>query len=252
MRLRPPSAVVDELECLLAQGIDHIHTCDSEFNLPGQHVLDVCAEIIRRGLGEKLHWYAYCAPLPFTREMARAMADAGCVGINFGADHGDAEMLRRLGRAYGPEDVVRATRLCHESGIVVMLDMLLGSPGETRESLLTAIECMQRAAPERVGISMGLRVYPGTLLEGQVAATEGAPGLSGGAEPAVPRFYLEPAVADFCFPLLDDLIGDDPRFLFFDPSKPKQNYNYNANQRLTDAIAEGYRGAYWDILRRLA
>jgi radical SAM superfamily enzyme YgiQ (UPF0313 family) len=252
MRVRPPAAVVDELECLLAQDIDHIHTCDSEFNLPGQHVLDICAEIVRRGLESKLRWYAYCAPVPFNEEMAQAMAAAGCVGINFGADHGVAEMLRRLGRAYGPEDVVRATRLCHESGIVVMLDMLLGSPGETRESLLTAIECMQRAAPERVGISMGLRVYPGTPLEGQVAAASGSPGLSGGDEPAEPRFYLEPAVADYCFSLLDNLIGDDPRFLFFDPSKPAQNYNYNANQRLTDAIAEGYRGAYWDILRRLA
>jgi radical SAM superfamily enzyme YgiQ (UPF0313 family) len=252
VRLRPPAAVVDELECLLAQDIDHIHTCDSEFNLPGQHVLDVCAEIVRRGLGEKLRWYAYCTPVPFTEEMAQSMRAAGCVGINFGADHGDAGMLRRLGRAYAPEDVVRATRLCHESGILVMLDLLLGSPGETRESLLAAIECMQHAAPERVGISMGVRVYPGTPLEGRVDATAGAPGMSGGAEPAVPRFYLEPAVADFCFSFLDDLIGDDPRFLFFDPSKPRQNYNYNANQRLVDAIAAGYRGAYWDILRRLA
>jgi hypothetical protein len=252
MRLRPPVAVADELECLLALGIDYLHTCDSEFNLPGRHVLDICDEISRRGLGDKLRWYAYCAPAPFTAEMARAMVDAGCVGINFGADHGEAEMLRRLGRAYGPEDVVRATRLCHEAGMVVMLDMLLGSPGETRESLRAAIECVQRAGPERVGISMGVRVYPGTALEAMVAGEVASPGLTGGLEPAAPRFFLEPAVADFCFPYLDALIGDDPRFLFFDPSKPEQNYNYNANQRLTDAIAEGYRGAYWDILRRLA
>lgn len=252
LRLRPPAEVADELECLLAQGIDHIHTCDSEFNLPGQHVLEICAEITRRGLGDKLRWYAYCAPVPFTSEMAQAMRAAGCVGINFGADHGDAVMLRRLGRTYAPEAVVHATRLCHESGMVVMLDMLLGSPGETRESLLTAIECVQRAGPERVGISMGLRVYPGTPLEGRIAAGPSACALLGGKEPAEPRFYLEPAVAPFCFSLLDDQIGDDRRFLFFDPSKPGQNYNYNANQRLTDAIAEGYRGAYWDILRRLA
>jgi hypothetical protein len=252
MRLRPPAAVADELECLLEQGVDHIHTCDSEFNLPAQHALKVCAEITQRGLGDKLRWYAYCAPVPFTEKMAQAMRAAGCAGINFGADHGDLKMLRRLGRNYTPEDVVRATRLCHEAGIVVMLDMLLGAPGESRESLLQAIECVQRAAPERVGISMGLRVYPGTPLEAQVATDASAPGLSGGPEPSQPRFYLEPAVASFCFSLLDDRIGDDPRFLFFDPSKPRQNYNYNANQRLADAIAEGYRGAYWDILRRLA
>jgi hypothetical protein len=51
--------------------------------------------------------------------------------------------------------------------------------------------------------------------------------------------------------LIDHAIGDDSRFLFFDPSRPAQNYNYNANRRLTEAISTGYRGAYWDILRRL-
>jgi hypothetical protein len=251
VRLRPPAAVADELECLLQQGIDHVHTCDAEFNLPAQHVLEVCAEMTRRGLGRRLRWYAYCTPAPFTRDMARAMASAGCVGINFGADHGDADMLRRLGRAYGPEDVVSVTRLCHEAGMVVMLDLLLGGPGESRASLRAAIECVRRAAPERAGISLGLRVYPGTPLDRQVAAAGEAPGLSGGPEPAAPRYYLEPAIADGCYALLDDLIGDDPRFLFLDPTKEQQNYSYNAHQRLTDAIAEGYRGAYWDILRRL-
>jgi radical SAM superfamily enzyme YgiQ (UPF0313 family) len=250
-RLRPPSAVVDELECLLGQGIDHIHTCDSEFNLPPAHALEICQEIVRRRLGDKLRWYAYCAPAPFTRELCEAMRAAGCVGINFGADHGDVGMLRRLGRAHAPEDVVRATQLCHEVGIAVMLDLLLGSPGETRQSLQQAIECMNQAAPDRVGISAGLRVYPGTTLAQCVAKSSSEPGLSGGPEPAQPRFYLEPAVAPFCFSLLDDLVGGDRRFLFFDPAKPERNYNYNANQRLSDAIAEGYRGAYWDILRRM-
>jgi hypothetical protein len=75
-------------------------------------------------------------------------------------------------------------------------------------------------------------------------------GLVGGDDPSVPLFFLEPAVAPFAFDLLDERIGDDPRFLFFDPSRPRQNYNYNANQRLVEAIQEGYRGAYWDILRR--
>ena len=73
----------------------------------------------------------------------------------------------------------------------------------------------------------------------------------GGADPYTPLFFLEPAIAPWCFSFLDDLIGDDSRFLFFDPSRPDKNYNYNANQRLVDAISEGYRGAYWDILRQL-
>ncbi len=250
-RTRSPQAVVDELERLLAQGIDHLHTCDSELNMPDWHALDVCREIARRGLGDKLRWYAYCTPTPFSRELSMAMRDAGCVGVNFGADHGDAEMLRRLGRPYKPEDIVQVTRWCQEAGMVVMLDLLLGSPGETRESLIETVELMDRAAPDRVGISLGVRVYPGTALARQVASEGREMGLVGGPDPSTPLFYLDPAVAPFCFSLLDDLVGDDARFLFFDPSRPDKNYNYNANQRLSDAIAAGYRGAYWDILRRL-
>jgi tryptophan 2-C-methyltransferase len=248
-RTRPPEAVVDELANLLALGIDHLHTCDSEFNLPEEHAMAICREIVRRGLGGRLRWYAYCAPAPFSGEVAWLMREAGCVGVNFGADHGDATMLRRLGRAFTPEDILAATRRCREAGMAVMLDLLLGAPGETREGITRTIELMQRAAPERVGISLGVRVYPGTRLAEQVMAG-GREGLIGGEDPAEPLFFLDPEVAPDAFGWVDDLVGDDRRFLFFDPSKPTQNYNYNANQRLVEAIAEGYRGAYWDILRR--
>jgi hypothetical protein len=76
-------------------------------------------------------------------------------------------------------------------------------------------------------------------------------GLYGGKHSLDPLFYLEPSVAPFITGLIDQLTDNDPRFLFFNPEKPDQNYNYNANELLVQAIHEGYRGAYWDILRRL-
>jgi hypothetical protein len=93
-------------------------------------------------------------------------------------------------------------------------------------------------------------VYPGTALAERVTRPEHRAGLVGGDDPSEPVFFLEPGIAPFVFDLLDELVGDDQRFLFFDPSRPERNYNYNANQRLVDAIRQGYRGAYWDILRR--
>ncbi|HQH12147.1 MAG TPA: hypothetical protein PLS31_06925, partial [Candidatus Sumerlaeota bacterium] len=65
-----------------------------------------------------------------------------------------------------------------------------------------------------------------------------------------PDFYIKPNVEQIIFPLLDELIGGDERFLFHDPSKAEKNYNYNANDVLVNAIRAGHRGAYWDILRR--
>jgi tryptophan 2-C-methyltransferase len=235
-RVRPPTAVADEIERLLEQGIDHLHTCDGEFNLPAWHALAVCHEMVRRGLGGRLRWYAYCTPASFSRELARAMRDAGCVGINFGADNGDAEMLRRLGRGFTPADILNAARWSREAGMAVMLDLLLGSPGETRESLVRTVELMRHSAADRIGVSVGARVYPGTELARRLGCKE--------------PVFLEPGIAPFVFELLDGLIGDDRRFLFFDPSHPDRNYNYNSNQRLVDAMGQEYRGAYWDILRR--
>ena len=251
-RVRPPGAVADELERLLEQGIDHIHTCDSEFNLPEAHAIEVCQEIIRRGIGPRLRWYAYCSPAPFSAELAKLMRRAGCVGVNFGADSGDEGMLRRLRCAHTPQDILSATRSCKEAGMVVMLDLLLGSPGETEESIVRTIDLTKRAGPDRVGICLGVRVYPRTELASLTAQEGLREGLVGGSDLLEPLFFLEPAIAPFVHGLLGELIGDDKRFLFFDSSTSDSNYNYNANQRLVDAIQQGYRGAYWDILRRCA
>jgi hypothetical protein len=36
-----------------------------------------------------------------------------------------------------------------------------------------------------------------------------------------------------------------------DRQDPDANYTYNDNEVLVNAIKQGYKGAYWDILRRL-
>ena len=269
IRTRPPRAVADELARLLDQGIDHLHTCDAEFNLPERHAAQICREFVRRGFGEKLRWYAYCSPAPFSRALAGQMRAAGCVGVNFGADSGDSEILKRLRRGFTPDDILNAARWSKEAGMAVMLDLLLGSPGESCESLTRTVELMKQAEPDHAGVSVGVRVYPGTEFASRPLA--GRPGASG-AEALLdyerqhgrssvteethgdftePLYYIEPDVAPFIFELLDALIGDDERFFFFDPSRPERNYNYNANQRLTEAIRNGHRGAYWDILGKV-
>jgi radical SAM superfamily enzyme YgiQ (UPF0313 family) len=242
VRVRPPQDVAGEMEKLLELGVDHLHTCDGEFNVPEWHALAVCREICRRGLGSRLSWYAYCSPAPFSRELARAMREAGCLGINFGADSGDAEMLRRLRRNFTPDEILNASAWSKSAGMAVMFDLLLGSPGESRQSLERTIELMKQADPAVVGVSVGVRVYPGTELARELDLED--------ACAAEPVFHLEPEVAHFIFQLLETSVAGDRRFLFLDPSKPGRNYNYNANQRLSEAIRNGARGAWWDILRR--
>jgi hypothetical protein len=96
-----------------------------------------------------------------------------------------------------------------------------------------------------VGVALGVRVYPGTELAETVKK-----GLKPGKEAADPLFFIEPSIDSTVSDLIEDLVGNDERFFLFNPKQPEKNYNYNANQRLVEAIGQGYRGAYWDILLR--
>jgi radical SAM superfamily enzyme YgiQ (UPF0313 family) len=257
-RLRSPQSVVDEIESLLEMGIDHLHFCDSEFNIPEDHARDVCLELVRRGLGDKLRWYAYASPAPFSRELAALCRRSGCAGIDFGADSGSDNMLRCLGREFTVADLSRTAEVCHQEGIIFMYDLLLGGPGETRESMRQTIETMKNISPDRVGVSFGVRIFPGTRMAKSVQKQglwRENPNLQGTVEGNhdffKPIFYLSAGLGADSAEYLSQLIGGDERFFFVSPSGAERNYNYNDNTVLVNAIKAGYRGAFWDILRRL-
>lgn len=257
-RLRPPTHVVKEIRGLLDQGIDCYHLCDSEFNMPLYHAEAICRQIIDSGLGDRIRWYTYASPVPFTEELAYLMKRAGCQGIDFGADHGDDAVLRSLGRNFTAEDLRRTAEICHRYDITFMYDLLIGGPSETFDSVTRAISLMKEIQPHRVGISVGVRIYDGTLLSRLIrrdGLTRTNPALYGQVEgnPDLmrPIYYLSPAVGMEVVDFISELVSDDPRFLHASRDQNESNYNYNDNTVLEDAIARGYQGAYWDILRKI-
>ena len=262
VRTRAPAEVAGEAEALLRQGVDVLHLCDSEFNIPLRHALAVCEELVRRNLGERLRWYAYLATTPFTPELARAMRRAGCAGINFTGDSASPAMLETYGQPHGREALAEAVRLCRENEIAVMVDLLLGGPGETPETAAEIVELVKHIGPDCAGAALGLRLYPGTAITGQLLAAgplEINPGIwrryEGPVDFLLPTFYLSPDLGSQPARLVRDLVAGDPRF--FEPAdpdaaeEPAKDHNYNQNEELVRAIASGARGAYWDILRRM-
>jgi len=161
VRARRPSAVAAELRSLLAQGVDVLHTCDSEFNVPREHAEAVCRELVSNGLGDRLSWYAYCTPAGFDRELALLMRRAGCVGADFSADHGDPAMLAHLGCPHGVEDLRRTAEACREAGLRFMFDLLLGGPGETRAAIMRTVELMRELRAHAGGRLPGPEALPG-------------------------------------------------------------------------------------------
>jgi radical SAM superfamily enzyme YgiQ (UPF0313 family) len=258
LRRRPAEAVAEEVESLVRRGIHTLHLCDPEWNLSREHAEAVCRALLRRGLGAKLRFYAYALPAPMDRELARLMARAGCVGIDFGADAADDGMLARLGRDYDAGALETAADACRAAGIVFMFDLLLGGPGETRASLKRTISRMKKIKPDRVGVSFGVRLFAGTRLErlvreagplGENPSLHGAVGRNPGL--IRPVFFVEAGLGPAPEKYLHGLIGEDRRFLFASREDLRRNYNYNNNAPLCREIRRGARGAFWDILRRM-
>ncbi len=259
IRLRDPGDVALELKGLLTQEITHFHTTDSEFNVPEEHAKAVCRAIIDQRLGDKIQWYAYCVPVPFSEELARLMRQAGCAGIDFTVDSGNDGQLQRLGHLHRVDHVRRLARLCHRYGFSFMFDLLVGGPGETRQMVKETFDLMRSLGPSRIGISLGVRLYPDTPL-GKMVKSQGISrqnphlqgAIDGNSTMLRPLFYLSHTLGDDIDAYIAELVKGDSRFLFVSKEDTTQNYNYNDHSQLMEAIRNGYRGAFWDILRRLS
>ena len=265
LRLRDTAEVADEVQSLLSQGIDVLHLCDSEFNVPRSHAYAICEELNRRSLGDRVHWYAYMSPVPFDEELAEEMARAGCVGINFTGDSGCPSMLRTYQQQHKKEDITSAVRLCRKNKIAVMIDLLFGGPGETPQTVQETIDFIRKISPDCAGAALGVRIYPNTTM-GKIVAQKPREGTdfnihrkyTGPIDLLRPTFYISKALGEHPAELVRDLICGDQRF--FEPAvetdrkatedSGSANYNYNENLLLVQAIQKGARGAYWDILRQ--
>ena len=67
----------------------------------------------------------------------------------------------------------------------------------------------------------------------------------------VPLFFLAPALGPHPEAFLKELAGDDARFFLPGATDESRDGNYNDNTALVQAIGDGARGAWWDILRRM-
>ena len=110
----------------------------------------------------------------------------------------------------------------------------------------------------RVGVAIGVRVYDGTALAARVrreGVSASNPSLHGQVEDneslLAPIYYLSPNVGAGIVDEISRMIEGDPRFLHASMDELDRNYNYNDNTVLVQAIRKGYRGAYWDILRKV-
>jgi len=124
LRLRSPENIANEMEMLSrTYGIKEVFDQADEFNNSYQHALAVCAEIKRRSLG--MTWKTQLRVKPFTEELARAMAEAGCWYVHLGIESGNQETIDGIEKHILLSDVEETCRLLKKYHIKVFALFML-------------------------------------------------------------------------------------------------------------------------------
>lgn len=147
VRVRDPERVADEVaERARAENVSYIFFVDSVFNVPRSHALAVCRAIERRGVA--VPWVCYASPVGLDDELVRAMAAAGCVGVEVGSDSGSDAVLARLSKPFAKDAIVRAHELFVRHGIKDCHTFVLGAVGETPEEAERTLRFVEALDPD--------------------------------------------------------------------------------------------------------
>ncbi|MGB7769398.1 MAG: radical SAM protein [Verrucomicrobiia bacterium] len=192
-RLRPPEAVVEEIETVAVRSkMRHFFFVDSVFNDPRSHALAICRELQRRRL--PVRWSAFCNPTGFDAELARAMKAGGCDGVEFGLDVASDKMLTALNKPFGQPETRIALQATHDAGLPIAIYLLFGGPGETWADVEDTQNFLNSCAEANaVFATIGIRVYEGTPMA-QIAVREGQ--VKPDQDLFEPAYYLSPGLAE--------------------------------------------------------
>jgi len=192
-RLRPPEAVVQEIETVAVRsGMRHFFFVDSVFNDPRSHALAICRELGRRRV--PVRWSAFCNPTGFDAELAHAMKEGGCEGVEFGLDVASDKMLAALDKPFGQKETRIAMQAAHDAGLPIAVYLLFGGPGETWADVEDTQNFLNGCAEANaVFATIGIRVYEGTPMA-EIAVREGQ--VKPDQDLFEPAYYLSPGLAE--------------------------------------------------------
>jgi radical SAM superfamily enzyme YgiQ (UPF0313 family) len=189
IRSRSPRRVAEEIGALARHGFSRFYFVDNSFNLPERYALELCGCLAR--LGQEVTWRCILYPQAVREALVRAMAGAGCVEVALGFESGSQQVLTAMNKRFTPADVRATAALLARHGIKRAGFLLLGGPGETRESVEESLALARSLDLDFLKITVGIRIYPGTALAA-TALQEGV--IAAGDDLLLPRFYLAPGL----------------------------------------------------------
>jgi len=160
--VRSAQNVVAELEEVVQSfGYDRVWFADDIFPLRKDRTLEICREIVSKGL--RFSWSCLARTDLVDEEALAAMKRAGCEMVFYGVESGSQRMLDAMNRMMTIEQVIAGTTAAKKVGLKIHTFMMVGFPGENYESLKQTIDFLKELDPDEFSFTVAYPL-PGTEL----------------------------------------------------------------------------------------
>lgn len=173
MRVRSPQSVVQEIKAVVEQfGIRHFGIVDDVLTLWREHIVEICNLLDQEGLS--ITFEGSTRANLVDDELISRLAKSGLIRLSFGLETVDAAMRKTMKKQVPLEHYVRANRICNDYGVEALNSVMIGLPGETRETVKATLHFL-RGAREVKQANFAIAVpYPGTEFHDMaVSGTQG-------------------------------------------------------------------------------
>jgi len=164
VRYRSVEHIQKEVETILSTNkIGALKLFDSTFTASREHVLNFCKMI----KPYNLLWECEVRADTVDYELLNNMRDAGCCYIDVGLETTDVKLLKDINKKIQPKDVEQVLSWTKKLNIKTKVFFIFGHLGQTFQSCLNDVKYIRknRSNIDFYSTTIGIRIYPGTLLE---------------------------------------------------------------------------------------
>jgi len=159
-RERSVENVMKEIgELVEKYGVKDIKFFDDTLSINKERLFRICREMKKR----KLPWCCLTRANMVDYDMLKTMKKSGCYQVLFGIESGDDRILKLLKKGTTVEQNARAIKLSKKAGLNVRCDFIMGTPGETMESMKRTVDFAIKANPDLAHFNK-FTPYPGTEI----------------------------------------------------------------------------------------
>lgn len=178
--------VIEEIKSIIALGYKEIWFRDETFSAFPERNKKICQWIIDNKVD--ITWIANARINMINKETMEIMKKAGCHMIKFGVESGVQQILNNVKKGITVKRTREVLQWTKEVGIDVHAHMMLGMPGDTKETIEQTINFVKEIEPTTVTFGI-CTPYAGTPMFKEVAEKD--PSIKDGSSLSKQQLHVE-------------------------------------------------------------